>query len=590
MKSLLDLRPYFIRHKWKLFAGIVFVIISNIFGILPPQLIRESIDLIIYNIELLRSANDAKKQILKSDLNNQLLQFALLVLAFSLAKGLFMYFMRQTIIVMSRWIEFEIKNDLYDKYQLLTASFFQRQSTGDLMARLSEDVGKVRMFVGPALMYGINLIVLCIIVIAAMWQVNATLTLYVLLPLPFLSIAIYFVNSVILARSTAIQQQLGRINAFAQESYSGIRVIKTYGLEERFRTIFLSEIGQFKQKSLELAKADALFYPLTLLLIGISTILTIYIGGKQVANGEITAGNIAEFVIYVNMLTWPVTSIGWVASIVQQAAASQKRINEIMAEKPEYDAHTGKALAVNARIAFENVSFHYPNQQTNVLNQISFEVKSGQTIGIVGKTGSGKSTIAHLLLRMYDPQSGHVSIGNTDLKEGHLADWRRGVGYVPQDVFLFSDTIWNNIAFGKVGVSDEEVWEAARLAALDETINEFPDGMQTLIGERGITLSGGQKQRVAIARALLKKPGLFVFDDCLSALDASTEKDVLENIKQVTNSCTTIIISHRISSVANADQILVLDHGYVVEQGKHDELVSLQGIYAGLHERQLLQA
>jgi len=590
MKSLVHLHPYFFRHKWKLIAGIVFVVISNIFGILPPQLIRKSVDLIVENIEQIKRSDELVATELRSNLSHDLLYFALMVLVFSLAKGLFMFFMRQTIIVMSRWIEFELKNDLYNKYQQLTAYFFQRHSTGDLMARLSEDVGKVRMYVGPALMYGINLIVLFVIVIATMWRVNATLTLYVLLPLPLLSVAIYYVNNIILTRSTAIQQQLGRINAIAQESYSGIRVIKTYGLETRFMQLFQKEVSAYKNKSLDLAKADALFFPLTLLLIGVSTILTIFVGGLQVAKGEITPGNIAEFVIYVNMLTWPVTSVGWVASMVQQAAASQTRINAIMAEVPEFKSDEGATLEATGNVVFNQVSFSYPNNQEWALREVSFEIKPSQTLGIVGRTGSGKSTIAQLLLRLYDPQQGAVTIGGSDLKTGHLSHWRSAVGYVPQDVFLFSDTIFNNIAFGKVGASEEEVWQAARMAALESTINQFPDGMNTLLGERGVTLSGGQKQRVAIARALLKEPALFVFDDCLSALDASTEKEVLQNIRELSKPCTSIIISHRISSVAHADMILVLDQGQIAEQGTHEQLIALQGIYASLNERQLVHA
>lgn len=590
MKSLRKLRPYFLRHKWKLVAGVVFVVISNVFGILPPQLIRESVDLIVVNIQQIRDASTSEAQVLRNDLSKQLLYFALMVLVFSLAKGLFMFFMRQTIIVMSRWIEYELKNDLYIKYQQLTAHFYQRNTTGDLMSRLSEDVGKVRMYVGPALMYGINLVVLFIIVIAAMLRVNATLTFYVLLPLPLLSVTIYYVNSIILTRSTAIQQQLGRINTFAQETYSGIRVIKTYGLEKRFRQLFGREVGDFKHKSLQLAKADALFFPLTLLLIGVSTILTIFIGGMQVAKGEITPGNIAEFVIYVNMLTWPVTSVGWVASIVQQAAASQERINQVLNEVPEYEVDRGAYLNNPSKIEFRNLSFSYPGESNMVLEHLNFSLLRGQTLGIVGKTGSGKSTIAQLLLRLYDPKEGEVLLDETNLKSVQLGSWRMAVGYVPQDVFLFSDTIFNNIAFGKVGATEAEVWQAARMAALEDTIASFPEGMHTLLGERGVTLSGGQKQRVAIARALIKKPSLYVFDDCLSALDAATEKEVLQNLRLLTHPSTSVIISHRISSVAHAHLILVLDHGRVVERGTHDQLIAQQGIYASLHERQQLQA
>lgn len=569
--------------------GICFVIISNLFGILPPQIIRKSVDLIVANIDFIKESDGAGAAQLKIDLSKQLLWFGLLVLGLSLLKGIFMYFMRQTIIVMSRWMEFDLKNDIYTKYQSLTTSFFKQHPTGDLMSRVSEDVGKVRMYIGPAIMYGINLVVLFVFVIGVMLQVNVKLTLYVLLPLPILSVTIYYVNNIILHRSTAIQEQLAKLTSLSQESFSGIRVLKSYGLENRFAGLFQNDLRLFKEKSLSMARADALFFPLTLLLIGLSTILTIYVGGLEVKAGRLTAGNIAEFVIYVNMLTWPVTSVGWVASIVQQAAASQKRINEILDAQPDFDTQHGKKISLDGSLMFDQVTFAYPGSEIPAIKDISFKLKPGQTLGIVGRTGSGKSTLAQLIARAYDPQSGVIKASGEDIKKLHTSHFRSQLGFVPQDVFLFSDTIHNNIAFGNALSSSEEVEEAARLASLQNTLESLPDGIHTLLGERGVTLSGGQKQRVSIARAIMRKPKLYVIDDCLSALDAQTEQEILQNLLQLTEGVSTVIISHRISSVANADLILVLEHGEIVEKGTHAELIEKEGFYASIHARQRQQ-
>lgn len=587
MKSLLRLNSYFLKHRKKLILGICFVIISNLFGILPPQIIRKSVDLIVTNIDTIKESTDAAQ--LKAELGKQLLWFGLLVLGLSLLKGVFMFFMRQTIIVMSRWIEFDLKNDLYAKYQSLTASFFKQHPTGDLMSRVSEDVGKVRMYIGPAIMYGINLVILFVFVIGVMLQVNVKLTLYVLLPLPILSVTIYYVNNIILQRSTAIQEQLGKLTSLSQESYSGIRVLKSYGLEKRFASLFQDELRLFKEKSLSMARADALFFPLTLLLIGLSTILTIYIGGMEVKAGRLTAGNIAEFVIYVNMLTWPVTSVGWVASIVQQAAASQKRINEILDAQPDFDTQEGHACIIDGSLTFDQVTFTYPGSEIPAIKNISFELKPGQTLGIVGRTGAGKSTLAQLIARVYDPQLGVICVSGENIRTLSAAHFRSQLGFVPQDVFLFSDTIYNNIAFGNTHASAAAVEDAARLASLQNTLATMPDGIHTLLGERGVTLSGGQKQRVSIARAILRKPKLYVIDDCLSALDAQTEQEILQNLLQLTEGVSTVIISHRISSVANADLILVLEHGEIVEKGTHAELIEHEGFYASIHARQRQQ-
>jgi ATP-binding cassette subfamily B multidrug efflux pump len=586
MRSLAYLNRYFYKYRRRFILGIVFVIISNLFGVLPPQIIRESVDLIAGSIRELHKADEAVKGALLRGFSAQLAWFAFLVLLMSLLKGLFMFFMRQTIIVMSRWIEFDLKNELFDKYQSLSLSFFRRNKTGDLMARISEDVGKVRMYIGPAMMYGVNMLVLFVIVITVMVRVNPTLTLYVLLPLPVLSVGIYYINNLILSRSTAIQEQLGRLTAFSQEAFSGIRVIKSYGLEKAYQAEFEAELDDYRQKSMALVRADALFYPMTLLLIGASTIMTIYIGGIQVSKGLITPGNIAEFVIYVNMLTWPVTSVGWVASIVQQAGASQQRINDLLHVTPEIINREGELHELMGSFKFEKVSFTYTDSGIKALSDISFEIKPGQTIGVVGPTGSGKSTLANLITRMYDAQEGQIYVDGKPLQSLHPGNYRQQLGYVPQDVFLFSDSIENNIAFGNKAASAADIERAARMAALWPTIERMPDGLKTVIGERGVSLSGGQKQRLSIARAIIRQPRLYVIDDCLSALDTNTEQEILANIKAITADVSSLIISHRVSSVQQADQIIVLDHGKVVERGTHDELILRNGYYAAIYQKQ----
>jgi ATP-binding cassette, subfamily B, multidrug efflux pump len=587
MNPLSHLNRYFYKYRLRFFLGILFVIISNLFGVLPPQIIRYSVDLIAESIQVFKLyEHSGFSELLFNQFTGYLMLFAGLVLVLSLLKGLFMYFMRQTIIVMSRWIEFDMKNEIYEKYQSLSLGFFRRNSTGDLMARVSEDVGKVRMYTGPAMMYGINLIVLFAFVITVMVRVNPTLTLYVLLPLPILSIGIYYVNNLILQRSTAIQEQLARLNTFAQETFSGIRVIKSYGLEPAYRADFELELDEFRKRSMNLVKVDALFYPLTLLLIGLSTIITVFIGGIQVSKGLISPGNIAEFVIYVNMLTWPVTSVGWVASIIQQAAASQARINELLAAKPDIDLELGEKNILQGDISFRKVSYTYPDNGIEALKEVSFDLKPGETLGIIGRTGSGKSTLANLLTRLFDPTSGEILVDGMPLTALHPGFYRSQIGFVPQDVFLFSDSIRNNIAFGSPEAAEAQITWAAEQAALRNTIERLPDGYDTVLGERGITLSGGQKQRLSIARAILKKPALYVIDDCLSALDTNTEKEILTNIHRFTSNVTSVIISHRVSSVMEADHILVLDQGAVVEQGAHEDLLALNGYYASIFSKQ----
>lgn len=587
MGKLASLNRFFYKYRVRFGLGIFFVLISNWFGVLPPQIIRHAIDLIVISIETYRMFEGSSLQeAFYGVFTGFLLLFATLVLSLSILKGLFMYFMRQTIIVMSRWIEFDLKNELYDKYQALSLSFYRRNNTGDLMARISEDVSKVRMYIGPAVMYGINLIALFVFVITVMIKVNPELTFYVLLPLPVLAWGIYYVNNLILSRSTAIQQQLGQLTSFSQEAYSGIRVIKSYGREASFAQLFTRELDDLKTKALRLVKVDALYFPLTMLLIGLSTIITVYMGGLQVAAGAITAGNIAEFVIYVNMLTWPVTSVGWVASIMQQAAASQQRIDAILQEVPDIDQNAGKKIQLKGELRWENVGFTYKQSGIEALKDISFSLKPGETLGIIGRTGAGKSTLANLMSRLYDPTSGVIYVDGIDITQLNAGDLRRQLGYVPQEVFLFSDTIANNISFGLDDFSESVIALAAEQSALTPTLSALPSGYQTLLGERGVTLSGGQKQRLAIARALIRKPKVYVIDDCLSALDTQTEKEILGNIHQITRDTTTIIISHRISSVMHADQILVLDHGKLVASGTHDSLLAEGGFYSDIYQKQ----
>jgi ATP-binding cassette subfamily B protein len=590
LRELASLNRFFYKYRLRFVWGIVFVLISNWFGVLPPQIIRYAVDLIEQAIETYKIFQGSELQNSFYRLfTNFLLFFAFLVVFLSLLKGVFMYFMRQTIIVMSRWVEYDLKNELYEKYQQFPLGFFRRHNTGDLMARISEDVGKVRMYIGPAVMYGINLLALFIFVIGVMVKVNLELTLYVLLPLPFLAIGIYKVNQLILSRSSAIQKQLGRLTSFSQEAYSGIRVIKSYGLEKSFSDAFQTELTQFRGKALDLVKVDALYFPITMLLIGLSTILTVFIGGIQVDEGQITAGNIAEFVIYVNMLTWPVTSVGWVASIMQQAAASQQRINEILNEKPEINPIVGDKPKLDGDIVFKDVSFTYKQSGILALKDIDFHLKKGNTLGIVGRTGSGKSTLANLISRMYEADTGEILINNNPITSLHPGYLRSKMGYIPQEVFLFSDTISRNISFGVEEPGIEEIHAAAAKAALYETVTQFPDKFDTLVGERGVTLSGGQKQRLAIARALIKKPIIYIIDDCLSALDTHTERDILENIKELTQDSTTIIIGHRISSVMHADEIIVLEHGKIAARGTHEQLIQQKGYYQEIYLKQQQQ-
>jgi ATP-binding cassette subfamily B protein len=589
VKHLAYLNKYLLKYKYHLLLGTVFIIISNLFAIVPAQVVRYSFDLVKETVDLYFLYDTyAARQELVNVFARSILFYGVVILLMALLKGIFLFLMRQTIIVMSRLIEFDLKNEIYIHYQSLPLSFYRKNNTGDLMARISEDVSRVRMYLGPAIMYGLNLVVLFVLVISYMLSVNVKLTLYVLLPLPFLSISIYFVNTLINKRSEEIQRSLSGLSTFVQEAFSGIRVLKSFVQEKRFAENFAVESNYYKDKSLKLTNVNALFFPLIMALVGLSTILTVFVGGREVIAGTLSAGNIAEFIIYVYLLTWPVASLGWTTSMVQRAAASQERINEFLNTKSDIVSEKNISRAMEGSIHFEQVRFVYPDSGIVALHDVSFEVKSGESIAILGTTGSGKSTVANLLCRMYDVTSGKITIDGQNIKDYQISSLRRQIGYVPQDVFLFSDTIRNNIIFGLDNhFPEERIIQAAKDADLYENVMRFPDGFQTKLGERGITLSGGQKQRVSIARAIVRDPRILIMDDSLSAVDTKTENAILNSLKRIMINRTTIIISHRVSSAKLADRIIVLDDGRIVEQGTHDTLLEHNGVYKELYEKQL---
>jgi ATP-binding cassette subfamily B multidrug efflux pump len=590
MKHLKILNKYFYKYKWWLIPGLFFVIISNIFGVVPAQVIGHAFNLISENILIYGLFEGFERRELVYDIfSYSLLYFGALVLVLYLLRGLFLFFMRQTLILMSRHIEYDMKNEIYSHYQELSLGFYRRNNTGDLMNRATEDVNRVRMYVGPAIMYAINTAVLFLLVIYAMFSVNATLAIFCLLPLPVLVVIIYYVNTMINNKSEQIQEQLSKLSSFVQERFSGIRVIKSYVREDHTKAVFAAESEGYKKNAMNLVKVQALFYPTMLLLVGLSTILTIYVGGRQVINGSITPGNIAEFIVYVNQLTFPVSMLGWVTTLIQRASASQKRINEFLELRPDIVSINDDVFQVQGNIKFENVSFTYPDTGIQALKDVSFSIDSGQFVAIIGRTGSGKSTLANLIMRMYDVDSGTILIDGKSIKSVNLQSYRNQIGFVPQEVFLFSDTIKNNIAFGLEKVTDDEVAQAAKNAAVYGNIIDFELKFETMLGERGITLSGGQKQRVSIARALIKEPGILIFDDCLSAVDTRTEEEILKNLGKVMNGKTSILIAHRISTIKNADKILVVDDGRIIEQGTHSELLKFAGAYAEMYQNQLLE-
>ena len=584
MKELSYLNKYLVKYKRRLLLGTLFIIVSNIFKVLMPEILKNATNSIKYVL-------DNIKQHTSEDIASIAISLGLLFMLYALLNGIFLFLTRQTIIIMSRLIEYDLKNEIYDKYQQLSMSFYKRNNTGDLMNRISEDVGKVRMYLGPAIMYTINVAVLIVMVISFMIKISPLLTLYVLIPLPIMSILVYKVSYRINKKSEITQIQQSKLSTFVQETFSGIRVLKAYNRESFFKNEFDQESENYKTASLSLAKTNAFFIPVIVSLIGLSTVIIVYFGGLKSINNELSIGEILQFIFYINMLTWPIASIGWVTSLIQRAAASQKRVNEFLQENPGITDKENSVEFENGKIIFNNVCFAYSNTNKEALKNVSFEIEKGKTLAITGKTGSGKSTLANLICRLFDVNTGEVSINGMNVKRIKKKSLRTNIGYVPQEVFLFSDTIASNIAFGnKSGQSNnEEVQAAAKKASVYDNIIQFENGFDTVIGERGITLSGGQKQRISIARAIINNPEILIFDDCLSAVDTNTEEAILSNLKEIMNEKTSIIISHRISSIKNADYIIVLDEGLISEKGTHSELINNKGYYSTTFEKQLLE-
>ena len=588
MGALSHINQYFWKYKWLLLLGIIFTLFSNFFGVFPAQLVRYALDLVTETIDIYFLFKGFSLQKAFYEIFGFTLFFyGGLIILMAIMKGVFLFLVRQTLIVMSRHIEYELKNEIYTHYQTLPLSFYRQQNTGDLMARISEDVGKVRMYVGPSMMYGLNLITVFILVIYSMWQVNQKLMWYVLMPLPILSMSIYYVNSVIIRKSEEIQAALSQISTFVQEAFSGIRVLKSFVREKKSLESFTEASSAYRAKSLGLVKVDSLFTPLIALLVGFSTILVVYIGSQEVIAGRMTVGNITEFIMYVFMLTWPVTALGWTSSQIQRAAASQKRINEFLEAKSELTTGLQIRQEIIGNWEFKDVSFVYPGSDRMVLENVNLSIAAGESVALLGQTGSGKSTVALLMARFYDPSSGEILLDGISLKDWDMAWVRSFVGFVPQDVFLFSTSISENIRFGNDALTQESIEIAAKQADVYDNIMEFPDQFETILGERGITLSGGQKQRVSIARALAKNPKMLILDDCLSAVDTHTEHTILENLKQVTQGKSSLIISHRVSSARLANRIFVLSDGSIIESGSHEFLMERKTLYFELYQQQL---
>ena len=583
MKDLSYLNKYLLKYKYYYTIGGVFILISTAFAIVPATLIRETFNLIENGYKEYSLGNTlAKKEILKD-----VLFYSSAIIVAAIIRGFFMYMMRQTIIVASRKIEYDLKNEIFYHYQTLPLKFYKKNNTGDLMNRISEDVSKVRMYLGPALMYGMNVTILMLMVIPFMFYINFNLAFYSLMPLPLLVVSIYLVQNIINKRSEQIQESLSNLSTYVQETFSGIRLIQSFVREINFEKVFAQKSKEYKNKSIGLQFVLALFFPVIMTLIGLSIIITVYVGALEVFDGNLSIGNIAEFLIYVYLLTWPVTALGWITSIIQRASASQKRINEFLRESSDITSSENKRIILQGKIEFKNVFFKYSDTKIQGMENISFTINPGDSLGIIGPTGSGKSTIANSILRLFDIDKGQILIDDTDIKQLNISHFRKQIGYVPQDVFLFSDTIENNILFGTENKSFDLVKEAAENADLLRNINSFPEKFETKIGERGITLSGGQKQRVSIARAIIKEPKILILDDCLSAVDTKTENVILENMKKIMVNKTSIIISHRISSVKLAKKIIVIDSGKIIEEGNHKTLLERKGVYFDLYKQQL---
>ncbi len=580
MKELQYLNKYFLKYKYSFLIGIITTIIAQIFSLFTPKLISKSFKA----IEDFAKQTDSNPAIIQKELIHNIL----LIIATTIIAGFLTFLMRQTLIVMSRHIEFDLKNEVFRQYENLSQNFYKQNRTGDLMNRISEDVGKVRMYVGPAVMYTINTFIRFTIVIIYMYNVSPRLTLYALLPLPILSYAIFKLSSEINTRSTVFQQYLSKISSFTQEVFSGIRVIKAYSLEQQYQKNLVNLSEESKTKSLHLAKVQSLFGPLMLALIGVSNLVVIYFGGMMYINGTINSiGTIAEFILYINMLTWPVASLGWVSSMVQEAEASQKRINEFLKIQPDIQNNNSDNVEIKGTIEFKNVSFEYDDTHITALNNISFTINKGETLAILGKTGAGKSSILSLISRLYDVTNGEILIDGKNIKNVNLYDLRNSISIVPQDAFLFSDSIKNNIKFGKENATDVEVKNAAKQAVVHDNIVQFNKEYETILGERGITISGGQKQRISIARALIKDAPILLLDDCLSAVDTETEEIILNNLLSYCKDKTTIIVSHRVSSAKNADKIIIIDGGKIIQQGSHNQLINEKGYYSELYSKQL---
>jgi ATP-binding cassette, subfamily B, multidrug efflux pump len=579
MKSLSYLNKYFIKYKWNMLLGIIFIVISNYFGVQMPMFVKTTIDSLF--------ETSTPKNF--SEILTMMLKIGGIYMLLAILKGSFLFFLRQSIIIMSRLIEFDLKNEIYNQYQKLDYAFFKKNNTGDLMNRISEDVTQVRMYLGPGVMYTINLAVLFTLIITQMIKINGTLTLFVLLPLPLMSFLIYKVSSKINKMSHSVQEEQSNISTLIQETFSGIRVVKAYSREKEIKQKFDESVDEYKNRKMKLVYINALFMPTITFLIGLSTLLCIYIGGLMTYNNSLTFGEIVAFIFFVNNLTWPFASVGWVTSIIQRAAASQERINVFMKEVPSVVNTNNEPFTFQGEIEFKHVTFTYPNSGITAIKDLSFKINKNESFAIVGNTGSGKSTILNLLMRQFDPTEGEIFIDGKNIKDINIHDFRRQTGVIPQDVFLFSDSIGNNIKFGAYtdNVSEQELIEITKTAHVYHNIEAFPDKFETLLGERGVNLSGGQKQRVSIARALIRKPSLLLMDDCLSAVDTETEEIILHNLKTDINLHTSVIVSHRISSLRNAQKIIVIENGSLKETGTHDELLLEKGIYFDMYQKQL---
>ena len=586
MKELQHINKYFVKYKFHFLLGIVTTIVAQIFYLFSPRLISESFKEIEKFDKL--SATEKSSGVVVDLIKSQILEHLSWIIVTTIIAGFLTFWMRQTLIVMSRRIEFDLKNEVFKQYENLSQNFYKQNRTGDLMNRISEDVGKVRMYAGPAVMYTINTFIRFSFVLIYMCRISTPLTIYAILPLPILSYFIFKLSQEINKRSTIFQQYLSKVSSFTQEIFSGIRVIKAYSLEQQFQKNMLDLSQESKEKSLKLAKVNSLFGPLMLALIGLSNLIVIYFGGLMYINGTIKSiGTIAEFILYINMLTWPVASLGWISSMVQEAEASMKRINEFLKIVPDIENNNPDKSEIVGKIEFKNVNFVYDDTNIEALKNVSFTINKGETLAILGKTGSGKSSILSLISRMYDVNNGEILIDNGNIKNLNLYDLRNSIGIVPQDAFLFSDSIINNIKFGKENATEDEVIIAAKQAVVHDNIINFQKQYETILGERGITLSGGQKQRVSIARAIIKDPEILLLDDCLSAVDTETEEIILNNLLQICKNKTTIIVSHRVSSAKNADKIIILDNGKILQEGSHNQLISQEGYYKELYYKQL---